>query len=127
VKPTSIVAALGSLVLSSAALAAQVPYCSVTAVEGQNYIKFANNPTPGVTPESLCELAKSELRFNHHLTPTGAYSRGWIDTAGQNYAWVRCADGFVQYTNAFGLNIANVCNQLSSNHFQCLFHINHNG
>lgn len=116
-----------ALALSSTAFAMRVPYCVVTAVEGQNYIKWANSPTPGVTGESLCRLAESELRFQHQLTPTGQFSWGGIETAAQNYAWVKCKDGFVQYVNAFGLNIVQVANQIAGNHFQCLFHINHNG
>lgn len=121
------VAATVSALLSGTALGVYVPYCSISAVEGQNYIKWATNPTPGVTGDSLCEIAESELRYQYHLTPTGARSWGYIDNYGQNYAWIKCNDNYVQYVNAFGLNIVDVANQMAGNHFQCLFHINHNG
>ncbi len=120
-----VLAAFATLVATTAQ-ATYVPYCSVTAAEGQNLVKWAGAPTPGVTPASLCELAKSELRFTYGLTPTGAQAAGYIDNAGSNYAYVRCQDGFVQYLNGFGLGIVNAANQASANHYQCLFYINSN-
>jgi hypothetical protein len=123
----TLLAAAAFVVYSTTASAVPVPYCSVNAVQGLHYVRWANNPTPGVTTESLCQLAESELRFNMSLTPSGARSWGYIDNSGANYAWVKCQDGFVQYVNGFGLNILQIANQALGQHYQCLMHINHNG
>lgn len=116
---------LGSFSTAGQAMGHSVPYCAITAVQGQAYIKVADNPFTSLAPIELCPMAEADLVNTLQLQPTGARDWGYVDTGDDNAAVLRCEDGYVEAVEARGLYIIDILKARAAGHFRCLFSINH--